>query len=372
MSQPNNQKQSTKNIILSYLSYLALFIGTAFISGGIVHSGNISQIPKYIGIGIAGVSLFLAGSFVQEFVLNRKNLKEEGYIKFFTFSLLLSIGIGMISGGVQHFSDFPAYSSYLIPIGLILSLIAYLLKNNYHINKKLWTVIVATFILVSIPLYFVLSTYANTLIKQTDNACKVTFFEVKAYASEGHSESNCDSAKKPSTSESSKMTDDKMMKGMDHMSMDVKDDQSFIEGMIPHHQEAIDSSNKLLLTTTDKELKAFAQGVITAQSKEINEMKTWYKTWFNKEYTPNSSYMAMMGGMNGKTGAELDKEYVKGMIAHHNGAIEMAKKIQPITKRPEITKLVNDIILSQTGEVKTLEKRLEQVTPHDESGTDAH
>ena len=64
MSKPTTQNQTTRNIILSYLSYLSLFVGTAFISGGIVHSGNTSEIPKYIGIGLTGILLFLAGSFV--------------------------------------------------------------------------------------------------------------------------------------------------------------------------------------------------------------------------------------------------------------------------------------------------------------------
>ena len=72
-------------------------------------------------------------------------------------------------------------------------------------------------------------------------------------------------------------------------------------------------------------------------------------------YLVNSSnYQAMMGGMNGKTGVELDKAYVRGMIMHHQGAIQMASKIQTITKRPELIKLANDIITSQTTERNTL------------------
>ena len=151
-----------------------------------------------------------------------------------------------------------------------------------------------------------------------------------------------------------KMNGVSMMVGMTSMPEMVKDDQSFIEAMIPHHQEAVDSSNQILISTQDPELKTFVQNVISAQTKEINEMKTWYKQWYGKDYTDSSNYQAMMGGMNNKTGSELDQEYIKGMIQHHAGAIQMAKKIQTITKRAEVTKLASDIIISQTREQATL------------------
>jgi uncharacterized membrane protein len=66
----NNNQKSITIIIFEYLSYLALFVGTAFISGAIDHSGNINQIPKYIVIGVIGLALFVAGSFVQETIIN--------------------------------------------------------------------------------------------------------------------------------------------------------------------------------------------------------------------------------------------------------------------------------------------------------------
>ena len=395
MSQINNsnQTQTTQTIILSYLSYLSLFVGTGFISGAIVHSGDITQIPKYIVIGIVGILLFLAGSFVQEFILNRENLREEGIIKFFVFSLLLSIGIGMISGGTQHFSDFPIYSSYLIPLGLIISLVAFLLKNGYILSAKTFGTIIGIFVLIALPLHFGLNTYANSLLSSQKQDCKTSllpfFSQITVSASGGHHDTDCESKPKVTTNKNSSnlinsnSSAPKIVNStanMDHingMSNGITDDQSFLENMIPHHEEAVTSSTKVIATTTDTELKAFASNVIKAQTKEIAEMKTWYRTWFNKDYTPNSNYMAMMTGMNNQTGKNLDKEYTKGMIKHHIGAIDMAKKIQIITKRPEILKLSNDIITSQNTEVATLKgwlmtKYEDHNTHEDENNTQAH
>ena len=141
------------------------------------------------------------------------------------------------------------------------------------------------------------------------------------------------------------------MMGMDMVAM-VKDDQTFIEQMIPHHQEAVDTSKIIIAKTNDPELKQFAQKVINDQNKEIGEMKEWYKTWFNKDYTGTST--AMMGDLSKLSGMDLDKAYVKGMIEHHQGAIDMANKIQPSTQRQEIKTLATNIVSSQTKEVATL------------------
>jgi uncharacterized protein (DUF305 family) len=145
-----------------------------------------------------------------------------------------------------------------------------------------------------------------------------------------------------------------MMMGMSNMADSVKDDQSFLEEMIPHHQEAVETSKVVLNSTKDAELKSFVQNVIIDQEREINQMKTWYKDWFNKDYTINTDYEPMMTEMNNKTGTDLDKAYIRGMIMHHQGAIEMANKIKTMTQRQELITLANNIISSQTKERNAL------------------
>ena len=52
--------------------------------------------------------------------------------------------------------------------------------------------------------------------------------------------------------------------------------------MIVHHQGAVDMANQLLVSAKHDELKEFARGIIDAQSKEIQEMKDWEKSWYGK------------------------------------------------------------------------------------------
>ena len=55
-----------------------------------------------------------------------------------------------------------------------------------------------------------------------------------------------------------------------------------------------------------------------------------------------------------------DTQYLNGMIPHHSMAILMSKKIKEKTKNPKIIKLANEIIESQTREIKTINEILKE------------
>lgn len=64
----------------------------------------------------------------------------------------------------------------------------------------------------------------------------------------------------------------------------------------------------------------------------------------------------MTMGLEGKTGDALDKAFLAEMIIHHEGAVEMAQTLLKGTKRPELIKLGNDIIIAQTGEIQMMKQ----------------
>ena len=53
-----------------------------------------------------------------------------------------------------------------------------------------------------------------------------------------------------------------------------------------------------------------------------------------------------------------DVDFVRGMIAHHQGAIDMAKVELEHGKDPAIRKLAEEVISAQTGEIKMMEEWL--------------
>lgn len=69
------------------------------------------------------------------------------------------------------------------------------------------------------------------------------------------------------------------MSGMQtHQGMDMPVDRSFLEGMIPHHQDAVNMSQSCLKKAGKAELKKFCQGVIAVQNKEIKQYQGWLKS----------------------------------------------------------------------------------------------
>ena len=352
-------QESTKKVLLTYSSFLALFLGTGFVSGAIVHSGNLADVSKYIVIGIVGVALFIIGSFIQENILNKDNLKAEGSVRFFLYSLLLSIGVGAISGGTQHFTDFPVYSSYLIPLGLVLSWFAFVLKNNFNFTKNI--LITGGVITISaVPLFFGLSSYANQLVK-TNAECKTSFnpLIISVQASGGHPDTNncplgADQREMNAMHTNHSQQNSNSGAVTHDMSSMVTGDKSFLQEMIPHHIEAINTSKIIVQSTKDAELKAFAEKVIIDQTTEVTMMKTLYKGLVGSDYADNSTYVPMMTDMNSKMDTDLDKAYIAGMIGHHDGAISMAKKILPISKSTEVKTLAQNIITNQANEIEIL------------------
>ena len=157
-----------------------------------------------------------------------------------------------------------------------------------------------------------------------------------------------------------------IIKNDDNMMMQtpqVKDDKSFIQYVIPHHQDAVDASTKILASTQDPELKAFVTNVIKTQSQEIASLKGYYKTWFGSEYMANSTYKSMMN-LDNLSGQNLDKAYIQGMLGHHSGIIDVAKKVVTnnlgYSFKSEIITLSRQIIKDQEADNVVLQKWLNE------------
>jgi uncharacterized protein (DUF305 family) len=59
-------------------------------------------------------------------------------------------------------------------------------------------------------------------------------------------------------------------------------DQEFLSEMIVHHQGAIDMADLALTSAKHQEIKDLANNIIKAQTSEIEQMKSWQKTWYGK------------------------------------------------------------------------------------------
>jgi uncharacterized protein (DUF305 family) len=142
-----------------------------------------------------------------------------------------------------------------------------------------------------------------------------------------------------------------MSGGMMGHSVDIRNDADFLMGMIPHHQEAVDTASYAITKTQDAEMKVFLQGIIDSQTQEIAQMKKWHLEWFGKEYVADQRYRAMMPDLKTLPDNQVIPAFLHGMIMHHMGAIDMARSILPITQRSEIATFAQGIIRVQSEEI---------------------
>ena len=139
--------------------------------------------------------------------------------------------------------------------------------------------------------------------------------------------------------------------------MMVRSEQEFLEGMLPHHQEAVDTAKEVIARGgSTPQIKKLAEDIVTAQEKEITMMKEWYQSWYGKPYDDSVSHQGIMRDLSKLKGAALDKVFLEDMEMHHMGAIMMAKSVQPYIKHKEITELTKAIIETQTAEIELMRK----------------
>ncbi|WP_327251512.1 hypothetical protein [Streptomyces sp. NBC_01244] len=116
-----------RSLAARYLGYVGYFVGAGLISGAVVH--HPLDPDRYTRIAVYGALVFLAATALNEFVLTRERPGLPRLLLVMGASLLLSFGIGMLSGGLQHFDDFPARGAVLVPAGLVVSFVAYVIKD---------------------------------------------------------------------------------------------------------------------------------------------------------------------------------------------------------------------------------------------------
>jgi uncharacterized protein (DUF305 family) len=142
---------------------------------------------------------------------------------------------------------------------------------------------------------------------------------------------------------------------MDHSAMMVSSEREFVAGMIPHHQEAVDTATEVLERGgSTEEIRTLASDIIVAQETEIAMLKEWHLAWYGEEYVEDGSYMPMMRDLSQLSGAELDKRFLEDMIPHHMGAIMMAQSVRPHIEHQEVSDMADAIMETQTAEIELM------------------
>ena len=142
-------------LFAQYGKYVALFVGAGLISGSVVH---LPLAPaRYAIIGTVGALVFAIASVVSE--LGDRNPLRLARVA--VSSLALAVGIGMMSGSIQHFMDIPDRAALLIPLGVVLSLGAFGIRHGLRLKRTDLALIVPWLIIAVFALAFGLGKLAD-------------------------------------------------------------------------------------------------------------------------------------------------------------------------------------------------------------------
>lgn len=143
------------------------------------------------------------------------------------------------------------------------------------------------------------------------------------------------------------------------MNMMVSSEREFITGMIPHHQEAVDTATEVIERGgTTPEIRQLVEDIVVAQEAEIADMQRWHQDWYDEPYVDTGEYEPMMRDLSGMSGAELDRVFLEDMVRHHMGAIMMARSVQPHIEHDEIAELTRSIVATQSAEISQMQQML--------------
>jgi uncharacterized protein (DUF305 family) len=147
-------------------------------------------------------------------------------------------------------------------------------------------------------------------------------------------------------------------------------DIAFAQDMIPHHEQALEMSALALAADASPEVTAVAKEIQAAQDPEIVLMRSWLRDW-GAEELPHSGGPGedadgheheMPGMATGEQllalaearGAEFDALWIDLMVAHHEGAVEMAEQVAQTTDDLEVQALAAEIIETQAQEIEVM------------------
>lgn len=141
-------------------------------------------------------------------------------------------------------------------------------------------------------------------------------------------------------------------------------DRAFVAEMIPHHQSAIEMAKVAQQRGSSPFVKQLAANIIKTQDSEIDTMKTEDAKLARDDIKKGKLDMpASMMGMDMdtkslKTATPFDPAFLKMMIPHHKGAVEMAKVELDKGKDPALKKLAQQIIDGQQREITQMNQQL--------------
>ncbi|MCM1495922.1 MAG: DUF305 domain-containing protein [Bacteroides sp.] len=164
---------------------------------------------------------------------------------------------------------------------------------------------------------------------------------------------------------------DEMIAGMTMAKLTDSISHNFIVQMIPHHEAAIEMSENLLNYTIFIPLQNIAKNIIREQSEGIQEMQKILESCgqlknarcdimsYKRKYDDISEHMFTNMG-NAVSVNDINVNYMREMIPHHMGAIQMSQNALQYELCSELKPILQRIITTQQQGIKEMKRLLQQ------------
>lgn len=144
-------------------------------------------------------------------------------------------------------------------------------------------------------------------------------------------------------------------------------DVVFLEGMYPHHAQAVEMADMVAGHTDNADVVALAAAIKAAQQPEMDRITTWLRQWGQPVPTADMSGMDhgdgmmsadQMDALTALSGTEFEQRWLTMMIEHHEGAIHMADTELVDGENPEVKQMATDIVTAQQKEIADMRAAL--------------
>jgi uncharacterized protein (DUF305 family) len=149
---------------------------------------------------------------------------------------------------------------------------------------------------------------------------------------------------------------------------------TFVQMMIPHHQQALEMSVLAPEQASDAKVKALAERIDVSQGAEISAMQSWLRRHAvdgqgagghgghgghgapsaapSHAGMPGMATPEEMARLQAAQGEEFDRLYLNLMIKHHEGALTMAREVLSKTGTDvTVQQLAKDVLTTQQAEI---------------------
>lgn len=149
-------------------------------------------------------------------------------------------------------------------------------------------------------------------------------------------------------------------------------DVAFVQMMVPHHEQALVMSRLAPGRASSPQVKALARRIKGSQGPEVLVLASWLQahdidvpragedpmSYDHGEHghTPMEGMLTeqQMTQLRASTGAEFDRMFLTRMIAHHQGAVQMAQTVAVDGTDLRVSEIAADVTVEQQAEINRM------------------